>query len=321
MDLTLSILIYDNDQYVNYVNRLLNSIDKNLKNYKTLLLIDDRRNQDISLDKIFDLHKFNYEIIEHGENKGILQGYLSSMKYSKTDWLWILDMDDEVASFDFNTIHLKNDADIIYFTNSYDTTRKYYENKPNQEIVNYDKFFIVYGKKLTKFEHIFKETEYDSIELIVNKLSDRYYLYYHYEWFLIPVWEKILNANYCKKHILKKDFSKFGKLNMSADMLMDIIIYDNLKSILVINKCLPYIHYHYNSEKYFTEIYRNGIYVPNTNVPEETKESWGTVNKYLDDILNNSHFKILWKRRLVEAYTNCNIDFAKYGINLKEDIN
>lgn len=126
MDLTLSILIYDNDQYVNYVNRLLNSIDKNLKNYKTLLLIDDRRNQDISLDKIFDLHKFNYEIIEHGENKGILQGYLSSMKYSKTDWLWILDMDDEVASFDFNTIHLKNDADIIYFTNSYDTTRKYY---------------------------------------------------------------------------------------------------------------------------------------------------------------------------------------------------
>ena len=119
MDLTISILIYDNDQYVKYVNRLLDSIDKNLKNYKTLLLIDDRKNQSISLDKIFNLHKFNYEIIKHGENKGILQGYLSSIEYTKTDWLWVLDMDDEVTSFDFDTIHLQDDIDMIYFGHIY----------------------------------------------------------------------------------------------------------------------------------------------------------------------------------------------------------
>lgn len=311
MDLTISILIYDSDQYVNYVNRLLNSIDKNLKNYKTLLLIDDRRNQNISLNKIFDLHKFNYEIIKHGENKGILQSYLSSMEYSKTDWLWILDMDDEVTSFDFNTIHLKDDVDIIYFTKSFDTVQKFYENNPDQEIkIEPNRFFI-------SFEQVFKETGFDSIKLIIDKISDRYYLYYKYAWFSVPIWDKILNVDYCKKHILRKDFSKFGKFNMSADTLMGIIIYDNLKSFLVTNNCLPYIHYHYNSENYFTNVYRNGMYVPNTNVSEETKQSWSTLNKYLNDVLDNNYFKKLWRQRLVKAYADCDIDFSKY--NIKED--
>ena len=319
MDLTISILIYDNEQYVNYVNRLLNSINKNLKNYKTLLLIDDRRNQNISLDKIFDLNKFNYEIIKHGENKGILQGYLSSMEYSKTDWLWILDMDDEVTSFDFDTIYLKNNADIIYFTKSYNNMKRDYENVPNAEIFIDNKFFKILGKSSFEFEQIFKETKSNSINLIVNNLSDKYYLYYNYEFFFLPVYEKILNVNYCKKYILRNDFSKFGKFNFSADILIGLIIYDNLKSILVINEGLPYIHYHYNSEKYFPTIYRNGMYIPNTNVSKEVKQSWDILNEYLNDILYNKYFKILWIRRLVESYAYSGLDFTKYNTNLKKE--
>jgi hypothetical protein len=240
------------------------------------------------------------------------------MKYSKTDWLWILDMDDEVASFDFNTIHLKNDADMIYFTNSYDTWPAYCENKP---VLSYDKFFVILGKTLNPFEQIFKETEFDTIKLILNKRYDCQYLFSQYDFLLIPIWEKILNVNYCKKHILRKDFSKFGKLNMSADSLISLNLNDNLKSILVINKCLPYIHYHYNSENYVSYIYRNGKYIPNTNISEETKKSWGILDKYLDSVLDDKYLKIIWKYKLLKVNAKCGIDFAKYGINLKEDIN
>ena len=63
MDLTIAILIYDEKGYESYVKNLLSSIKRNLKNYKTLLFVDDRKDQNVNLNEIFNLDDFSYIIV------------------------------------------------------------------------------------------------------------------------------------------------------------------------------------------------------------------------------------------------------------------
>lgn len=309
MDLTIAILVYDEYFYETYIKELLSSIKHNLKNYKCLLLIDDRKDHSIDLDKLFDLSEFNYEIVKHDSNKGILQSYLSAINNSKTEYLWILDQDDLVSKFDFNNLQVDNLPDFIYFA-----TYTNHKNRCDKDLktVNHYDVFIFCGIDGFKSKNIKNMINNDQFLLTLRNREERLFIFKNYESKLPAFWNKIINVNFCKNIIKNVDFSKFGKLDTSADVLLSIYLAQHLNKILLTFYDLPYIHDERNLNKYhylYTD--KNGT-VPNTHIDDSVTNSWKIVFQNLSDI--DEEFKNFRIKKLLNDYTECNIDFNALGI-------
>ena len=307
MDLTIAILIYDEDFYETYVRKTLSSIKHNLKNYKTLLLVDDRRDQNVELDKIFDLSEFNYEIAKHNENKGILQGYLTAINNSKTEYLWILDQDDWVTKFDFDILRVENKVDFIYFQ-TYLTKR----NKCDKHVHKANLYTVfLFRNQDNKFKNIPSMTQDDKQFILTFRTDEeKMFIYKYYEGILPAFWNKIVNVEFCKNRIKRVDFSKFGKLTITSDVLLSLYLIEDLRKVMITFYDLPYIHDERNLNKY--NWYYNKIDVPNIYISDDVKKSWKVVYDNSMDV--KKIFRDHWKDKLIEDYGKCNVDFNLLGI-------
>ena len=260
MDLTIAILIYDEKDYESYVRNLLTSIKNNFKNYKTLLLVDDRKDQNVDLNKIFNLDDFSYTVVKHGKNLGVLQGYLTAIKNSTTEWIWILDQDDLVSKFDFSTIKdINHDVEYIYFKNQIKTENINYDDliqieKQNSisnyeyRVFNYNMMYSMLPPKYSKAVRITNTQKMNEIDITTNYEKEIFYKYY--EIIFPQMWAKILNVNFAKRNIMNYDFDKFGNLYYAADNALSLFLYDKLKKFAIINDTLPYLHDQRNMYKY-----------------------------------------------------------------------
>lgn len=319
MDLTIAILIYDEKGYESYVKNLLSSIKRNLKNYKTLLFVDDRKDQNVNLNEIFNLDDFSYIIVKHGKNLGVLQGYLTAIKNSTTEWIWILDQDDLVSKFDFSTIKdINRDVEYIYFKNQIKTENINYENllqieKQNSisnyeySVFDYDRMYSMLPPKYSKAVKITNTQKINEINIVTNYEKEIFYSCY--ETIFPQIWAKILNVNFAKRNIMAYDFDKFGNLYYAADNVLSLFLYDKLKKFVIINDTLPYLHDQRNMYKYTAII--NGKY--NQNIKDDVLKSWGKIYHNLTN-LHNSRLLQLWFNNLKFGYEGCKLNFEKYGL-------
>lgn len=314
MDLTIAILIYDNESYKEDTNFMLDSLYNNYKNYNELLIIDDRRDQTEDLTDIFDLKRFNnYKIIKHKENKGILQSYISAISNIQTKWVYILDMDDFCTEFDFNRIDNDIDSDMITFidkwvytlSNAKNTidfkTRIKYKCKSSMDELNNTQNMI--------YDKIFKYVNNDIINIKINNINERLIFYHKFCFYCPALWSKILNANFIRSCIQNINLKEFAKFNISADTLITLCIMDNISKISIFNDTLPYLHNEKNISKYINTVYNfeTKVYKTNHDISTETIQSIEKIKDFLK--LQNEPLKKKWEKLQYEYYKN--------SINLK----
>lgn len=310
MDLTIAILIYDNESYKEDTNFMLDSLYNNYKNYNEILIIDDRRNQTEELTDIFDLKRFtNYKIVKHEENKGILQSYISAISNIQTKWVYILDMDDYCTEFDFNQINNEINSDMITFINKWtynlsDTkntidfkNRIKYKCKTSMDELNYTQNVI--------YDNIFKCVNNDIINIKINNINERLIFYHKFCFYCPALWSKILNTNFIKKCIKNINLKDFQKFNISADTLMTLCIMDNISKLSIFNDTLPYLHNEKNISKYINKIFNfeTRVYEINHNISTETILSNEKIKDFFK--LQNEPLKRKWEKLQYEYYKDC----------------
>lgn len=311
MDLTIAILIYDNESYKEDTNFMLDSLYNNYKNYNELLIIDDRRNQTEDLADIFDLKRFtNYKIIKHEENKGILQSYITAISNIRTKWVYILDMDDYCTEFDFNKIDNEIDSDMITFIN------KWVYNLSDKENTIDFKNRIKYKCKVPMdsessdytqnmiYDKMYKHINNDIINIKINNINERLIFYHRFCFYCPALWGKILNTNFIKECIKNINLKEFTKFNISADVLITLCVMDNVFKISIFNDTIPYLHNEKNISKYINIVYNfeTRVYETNHNISNETISSIKQIKDFLK--LQNEPLKERWEKLQYEYYKN-----------------
>ncbi len=283
MNLTIALGIYECDDWIFHLNRILDEISKNLLNYNELLLIDDRHDQTIELDKFIKNKDIKYNLIKHGKNLKNLSVQLTAINNCKSDYIWIIDMDDTILQYDFNKINTLSNPDLIYFDSII------FHNIKNS-LFNIVNFLPGYQYYLFKLQNI----------------DDRCVFQLHFDNIVKALWFKIININFIKKCISEIDLNKFKMLRYSNDVLLNLFIFKNVSKILLINDLIPYV---YDEKSIFNYYHMDVNGNPNKNIKKEVIESW----KWIYDNTDSFEIKRRWFDNLKYVYREC-LDFDKLNI-------
>jgi len=283
MNLTIALGIYECDDWIFHLNRILDEISKNLLNYNELLLIDDRHDQTIELDKFIKNKDIKYNLIKHGKNLKNLSVQLTAINNCKSDYIWIIDMDDTILQYDFNKINTLSNPDLIYFDSII------FHNIKNS-LFNIVNFLPGYQYYLFKLQNI----------------DDRSVFQLHFDNIVKTLWFKIININFIKKCISEIDLNKFKMLRYSNDVLLNLFIFKNVSKILLINDLIPYV---YDEKSIFNYYHMDVNGNPNKNIKKEVIESW----KWIYDNTDSFEIKRRWFDNLKYVYREC-LDFDKLNI-------
>lgn len=295
MRLTISMGVYECENWEYHLNRILNQINTLFTNYHELLLIDDRHDQSIPLENFITNSDVKYKIIAHGTNKKCLAVRLTALNNCTGDYIWLIDMDDDVLKFDFDTIK-SYDSDIIFFS-------KYnYDLRPDKKLnkgMDYEPFYM--RNELFIINNFRK---FDYLSFNIKSIDERKYFLIHYNDAMCTYWSKIINVEFFKKCVNLIDLTKFTDLRYSDDVLMNLYFFNNITKVMIVNVTQPYVYRIVDKTKYLPEI--DGV--PNTKIETKIIDSWKCVINYSEP----SELKDAWVKNLKAKYKG--IDFSKYGL-------
>lgn len=292
MTITVAFGVYECDNWVKYLNNILNEIKTKLINYNELLIIDDRKDQSVNLEEFIEDKSIKFNIVQHGSNLKVLSVRLSAINNCKSEYLWIIDMDDELLEYDFSKISAERTPDLIYFNYFYPDKVIYNAKWMVDLIKNIDIMFSKFKKYEINFK--FKDT------------LSRVYFLLKYENKTKAVWFKFINVNFIKSVIAKIDLSKFKFLRYSDDVLLNLYIFDNISKILIVNDLLPYI---YDNKSVYSYLPIDEHGKPNKNINPEVIKSWEWIYNNTPDF----EIKRRWFENNKQIYKDC-IDFSKYKL-------
>lgn len=293
IDLTIALGVYECENWVFHLNRILNEISDKLKNYNELLLIDDRYVQDTKLEDFIDNKSIKYNIVRHGKNLKNLFVQNTAIQSCKSEYIWIIDMDDTILEYDFNKINTNNfSPNMIYF----DKKEDFWNNGVKLESVVYS-FFNLKKLKLKTYQ----------IDLNIRNDNERIMLQLNYDNRIKAMWFKILNVEFMKSCIKEIDLNKFNLLRYSNDVLLNLFIFKNIKKISIINDKLPYI---YDIRGVFNYLPFDKDGNPNHNIKPDVITSW----KWIYDNTSDFTIKRYWFNNLKQTYAKC-VDFTKLNMD------
>ncbi len=282
MNLTIALGIYECDNWTFHLNRILDEISKNLLNYNEILLIDDRYDQRIDLDSFIKNKDIKYNLIKHGKNLKNLSVQLTAINNCKSDYIWIIDMDDTILPYDFNKINILSNPDLIYFDS-----------------------ILIYDIKNSIFKIERCLTGYQYLLKLQND-NDKSIFQLHYDNIEKGLWFKIINVDFIKKCVSEIDLNKFKMLRYSNDVLLNLYIFKNVSKILLINDLLPYV---YDNKSIFNYYHKDANGNPNKNIKKEVIESW----KRIYDNTDSFEIKRRWFNNLKFVYKEY-LDFDQLNI-------
>ena len=289
INLTIALGVYECENWVFHLNRILNEISNKLKNYNELLIIDDRHVQNTKLEDFIDNKSIKYNIVRHGNNLKNLAVQNTAIQCCKSKYIWIIDMDDTILEYDFNKIDTNDfSPDMIYFD------KVDFHHNGVESITSFFNFKYL------------KVKDYQ-IDLNIRTDNERIMLQLNYDNHVKAMWFKILNVEFMKSCIKEIDLSKFKLLRYSNDVLLNLFIFKNLKKISIINDKLPYI---YDNRGVFNYLPVDKDGNPNYNIKPDVIKSWKWIYDNTSDFIIKKH----WFNNLKETYANC-VDFTKLNMD------
>ena len=290
MTLTIAFGVYECKDWIKHLNNT--EIKTKLLNYNEILIIDDRADQSIKLEDFIEDKTIKFNIVRHGTNLKNFAVRLSSINNCKSDYIWMIDMDDKLLKYDFSKISAERIPDLIYFNKYFSDQHNYSINMMFNLIENIDTMFCKFKKYEINFQ--FK-----------NSLTRSYFLL-SYDNRSKAMWFKIINIKFLKSVISKIDISKFKFLRYSDDILLNLYIFDNISRVLVVNDLFPYL-YDNKSVYIYLPVDEHGN--PNKKINPEVIKSWEWIYNNIPDF----EIKRRWFENNKRIYKDC-VDFSKYNL-------